>query len=131
MFCQDMNWFLQPMMVTTFCISYQVQVKFCLSKYNAMKTYLGSGGIAPCNLNLSTRWRGVLIFMPRLLYSRCPLDRKLGWPKSQSGGSGEEKKFWLCRESKAGGLARNKIFIDQVNSSAATGIRFIWIFLIK
>jgi hypothetical protein len=43
---------------------------------------LGSGGIAPCILDLGTRWRWVVSFTPRSLYPQgkslwCPLDR--GW----------------------------------------------------
>jgi hypothetical protein len=35
-----------------------------------MKTYWGSGGIAPRILDLSTRWRWVVSFTPRPLYPR-------------------------------------------------------------
>jgi len=41
---------------------------------------LGSGGIAPCILNLATRWKLVLSFMPQLLYPLYPLRRRLGRP---------------------------------------------------
>jgi hypothetical protein len=36
-------------------------------------------------LDLGTRWRWVVSFMPRPLYPRYPLDRRLGGPKSRSG----------------------------------------------
>jgi hypothetical protein len=60
-----------------------------------MKTYWGSGGIAP-RTDLSTRLRRVVSFTPRSLYSqgkspRYPLDRRLDGPQSLSGRSGEEK----------------------------------------
>jgi hypothetical protein len=47
-------------------------------------------------LNIGTRWRGVVSFMPLLLYLKgmslhYPLDRRLGGPQSQSGCCGEEK----------------------------------------
>jgi len=35
-----------------------------------MKTYWGSGGTAPCILDLGTRWRWVVSFTPWLLYPR-------------------------------------------------------------
>jgi hypothetical protein len=67
----------------------KVKLFLCLTKHHAMKTYWGSGGIAPCILNLETtwkivtappildlgtRWRLVVCFMPRPLYPRgeCP-----------------------------------------------------------
>jgi hypothetical protein len=57
---------------------------------------LGSGGIAPRILDLSTRWRWVVSFTPRPLYPQgkspwYPLDRRLGGLQSRSGRSGEEK----------------------------------------
>jgi hypothetical protein len=61
-----------------------------------MKTYWGSGCIAPRILDLGTGWRWVVSFTPRPLHPQekspwYPLDRKLGWPQSQSGRGGEEK----------------------------------------
>jgi len=55
----------------------------------AMKTYWGSGGTAQRILNLSTRCRWVVSFMPRPRYSRgkspgYPLDRRLSGPNSRS-----------------------------------------------
>jgi hypothetical protein len=63
-----------------------------------MKTYGGSGRIAPRNLNLGTRWRGVVSFTPPLLYPqrknrRYPLDKRLGGPQSQFGRGGGRKKW--------------------------------------
>jgi hypothetical protein len=59
---------------------------------------LGSGGIAPCILDLYSGGRWVVSFTPRPLYpqgksSWYALDRRLGWPQSRSGHGGEEKKF--------------------------------------
>jgi hypothetical protein len=59
-----------------------VKLSLCLTMHHAMKTYWGSGGIAPSILDLGTRWRWVVSFTTRPLYpqekSLCfPLDR--GW----------------------------------------------------
>jgi hypothetical protein len=35
----------------------KVKLPLCLTKHDAMKTYCGSGGIAPRILDLGTRWR--------------------------------------------------------------------------
>jgi hypothetical protein len=35
----------------------KVKLSLCLTKHNAMKTYWGSGSIAPRILDLGTRWR--------------------------------------------------------------------------
>jgi hypothetical protein len=56
-----------------------------------MKAYWGSGDI-----DLGTRWRGVVRFTPRPLYLQekspwYPLDRRLGGPQSRSEYGGEEK----------------------------------------
>jgi hypothetical protein len=73
------------------------KVAFCaLTEHHATKAYWGSGGIAPCICDLSTRLRGVVSFTPQLFYPQgkspwYPLDRRLGGPQSQSGCNGEEK----------------------------------------
>jgi hypothetical protein len=61
-----------------------------------MKTYWGSGCIAPRIFNLGISWRWIVSFTPRPLYprdksSRFPLDRRLGGPQRLSGCAGEEK----------------------------------------
>jgi len=66
-----------------------------------MKACWGSGGIAALILDLSTRWRCVVSFMPWPLYSKgkslwYPLDRRLGGPQSQSGHGGKKKKSHHC-----------------------------------
>jgi hypothetical protein len=68
----------------------------CLCKHHAVKTYMGSRGIAPLILDLGTRWRWVVCFTHRPLYPqgknhRYPLDRRLGGPQSRSGHDGEQK----------------------------------------
>jgi hypothetical protein len=75
-------------------VKVRVKGKFVpvLTKHHAM----GSGGIAPRILNLGTRWRCVVRFMPRLLYPQgknpwYPLDRRLCGPQSRSGRGGENK----------------------------------------
>jgi hypothetical protein len=40
-----------------------------LTKHHAMKTYCGSGGIAPRILDLGTRWRLVVSFTPLPLFA--------------------------------------------------------------
>jgi hypothetical protein len=52
-----------------------------------MKTYWGSGGIAPLIIDPGTRWRWVVGFTPRPLYPQekspwYPLDRRLGGPRA-------------------------------------------------
>jgi hypothetical protein len=70
---------------------------------------MGSGGIVPCILNLSTRWRWSVSFtLPAALSrgsnSRYPLGRRLGGSQSRSGRGGEEKNSHHrpCRESNPG-----------------------------
>jgi hypothetical protein len=46
-----------------------------LTTHHAMQAYWGSGGIAPCILNLGTRWRWVVSFTSQQLYPRYPLHR--------------------------------------------------------
>jgi hypothetical protein len=75
---------------------YKRKVSLCLTKHNAMKTYWGSGDIAPLILVLGTRCRWVVSFTPWPLYPQgkspwYPLDRRLGGPQSRSGRGGEEK----------------------------------------
>jgi hypothetical protein len=81
----------------------KVKLSLCLTKHHAMKTYWGSEGVAPCILDLDTRWRRVVSFMPRPLYpqgksSRYPLDRRLGESQSSSGHGGEEENCQSFRE---------------------------------
>jgi len=57
---------------------------------------MGSGCIAPCILNLSTRWCRVASFTPELLYSWYTMNRRVGRPQSWSGDSGKEKNPSLC-----------------------------------
>jgi hypothetical protein len=59
---------------------------------------LGSGGRAPRTLDLDTKWRWVVSFTPRPLYSQGKnpsylLDMRLGGPYSCSGRGDEEKNF--------------------------------------
>jgi hypothetical protein len=83
-----------------------VKDSLCLTKHPSVKTYWGSGGIAPRILDLGTRWRWVVNFTPQPLYPqgkipppRYPLDRSLGGPQSRSGRSGEERTPRHRRES--------------------------------
>jgi hypothetical protein len=54
--------------ITTTTKTTKVKLSLCLTKHHAMKTYWGSGGIAPRILDLGTRWRSVISFTPRPLY---------------------------------------------------------------
>jgi hypothetical protein len=81
----------------------KVKLSLCLTKHHAMKSYWGSGGIAPRILDLGTRWRRVVSFTPWPLYPQGnshwdPLDRRLGGPQSRSGHGGEEKNSQPRRE---------------------------------
>jgi hypothetical protein len=74
----------------------KVKLSLCLTKHHTMKTYRRSGCIAPCNLDLGTRWRWVVSFTPRPLYPQgkspwYPLDGRLGGPQSRSRYGDEEK----------------------------------------
>jgi len=69
-----------------------------------MKTYWGSGGMAPRILNTGTRWRRVVSFTPQPLYlrgksTRCPLDGRLGGPQSRYGRAGRENNHYHCTKS--------------------------------
>jgi hypothetical protein len=71
----------------------KVKLLLCLTEHHAMKTYGGSGDIAPRILDLGTRRRWVVSFTPRPLYPqrkspRYPLDTRLGGPPSRSGRGG-------------------------------------------
>jgi hypothetical protein len=76
------------------------EVKFSLwflTDHHTMKGYWGCRGVAPCILNLCTKWSWMVSFTPMLVYPQgkrpCyPLDRRLGGPQSQPRCSGEEKK---------------------------------------
>jgi hypothetical protein len=66
---------------------------FFLTEHHAIKTYWGSGGIAPHILDLGTRWRWVISFTPRTLYSpgKEPLvSMRLCGLRSRSWRGGEE-----------------------------------------
>jgi hypothetical protein len=74
----------------------KVKLSLCLTKHHATKAYWGSGDTAPCIFYLGSRWRWVVSFTPRPLYSQgkspwYPLDRRLGGPYSRSGRGGGEK----------------------------------------
>jgi hypothetical protein len=66
-------------------------------------------------LDLGTRWKWVVSFMPRPLYlqgnsSPCPLDRRLRGPKNRSGRCGVGKKICCsCRELNPARSARKPI----------------------
>jgi hypothetical protein len=60
--------------------------------------HMGKWRCSAIILDLDTRWRWMVNFMPLLLYSsgenlQYPLNRRLGGPQSQSGGCREKEKF--------------------------------------
>jgi hypothetical protein len=68
----------------------EVKLSLCLIKNYAVKTYGWIDGIAPWILNRCTRWRRVVSFMLRSLYSRVKglrykPDGRLGGPQIKSG----------------------------------------------
>jgi len=56
--------------------------------------FWGSGGIAPCILNLGTRRRLVVSFMPQGRNPQYPYDRMLGGPQ------GEKRSSETCLSDK-------------------------------
>ena len=52
----------------------------------AMKAFRVSGGVSPLILNLGTRWKSVVNFMPSLFFPgkepRCALSRRLDGPRA-------------------------------------------------
>jgi len=75
----------------------KVNLSLSSTKYYAMNTYPGSGGITPRVLNLGARWRLVVSFTSRPLHplgknARYPFDWRLGGPQSRCG-RGVEKKI--------------------------------------
>jgi hypothetical protein len=74
-------------------------------------------------LDFGTRWRWVVSFTPRPLYSRekSPryiLGRRLGEPQSSSGCYGEEKNLVPRRKSNAGRPARSLSLYQQSYSNS-------------
>jgi hypothetical protein len=77
----------------------KIKLSLYLTKHHAMKTYLGSGCIAPRILNFGTWWRCVASFTPWSLYPlgkslplRYPLDKKLVVWAPRSGLDGVAKR---------------------------------------
>jgi hypothetical protein len=103
----------------------KVKLSLCFTKHHVMKTYplptvtyWGNGGIAPYILNFGTRWKWVVSFTHRPLYSRdknppYPWDRRLGEPQRRFGPGGNEKNSHrcLCRELKTGRPNRSLVTI--------------------
>jgi len=88
------------------------------TEHHAMKTYWGSGGIAPCVLDLGTRWRWVVSFTPRPLYpkGRNPDTHWTGgWvgPIAGTDAEAKRKKSHLgpCRGLSPGRPASNSVSI--------------------
>jgi hypothetical protein len=83
----------------------KVKLSLCfLTKHHAMKAHWGVDVQLHSFFDLGTRWRWVVSFTPRLLYSQrkssqYPLDGRLDGPKSCSGCGGGEKNSHPRRES--------------------------------
>jgi hypothetical protein len=91
------------------------RLSLCLSKHHAMKTYWGSGGIAPCILDLGTGWRLAVSFTPRPLYPQgkspwYPLDRLKG-----------QTVPWLKKDP-----VRNQQFIRQQQMFILSSKKRVW-----
>jgi hypothetical protein len=75
-----MGWYTQCAAPNTYS---KVKLSLCLTKHHAMKTYWGSGGIAPRILDFGTRWRWVVSFTPLPLYPQgkppVPTGQEAGW----------------------------------------------------
>jgi len=95
-------WVLLPESYRANCLYVMSHIKvksLWLIKHHTKKT--GSGGIAPCFLNLGTRRRSVVSFKIWLLYAQgknlqYQLDRRLHLPQSWCGHDGEETKISHC-----------------------------------
>jgi hypothetical protein len=48
----------------------KIKLSLCLTQHHAMNTYWDSGSIAPRILDLGTRWKWVVSFTPRPLYTQ-------------------------------------------------------------
>jgi hypothetical protein len=111
----------------------KAKLSLCLTKYHTMKTYWGSGGIAPRILNFSTRWRRVVSFTPRPLYlrgksPRHPLGRRLGGPQSRSWRGGEEKPHHCSSRP-----VRSHLYLGLPSGLSPSGfpIKILYAFLIS
>jgi hypothetical protein len=80
------------------CKGKKAKLSLCLIKHHAMNRYRVAEVYNFTILDPSNRWRWVVSFTLRPLYTRGngpqhPLDRGLGGPQSRSGRSGGEKSF--------------------------------------
>jgi hypothetical protein len=89
-----------------------------LTKHHTMKTYWGSGGIAPRILNLGNRCRWVVSFTPRQLYPRVRapgIPSVRGWVGPRFGHESVAKRtisiYYPCREFNPCRSARNPVCI--------------------
>jgi hypothetical protein len=76
-------------------VKVKLSLHFFLTEHHAIKAYWGSGGISPRILDLGTRWRWVVRFMPWPLYPQgknpwYPMNMRLGGLQSWSGHGGEK-----------------------------------------
>jgi hypothetical protein len=91
----------------------KVKMSLCLTKHHAMRTYWGSGSIAPRILNLGTRWRWVVSLTHRPLYpeERTPGTHWVGgWVGPRTGQDAVVKKIILSprQELNPGRRARSQ-----------------------
>jgi hypothetical protein len=94
-----------------------------------MKTYWGSGGIAPRILDVGIRWRWSASrpsrFTPRERAPVVPMDKRLGGPQRGTGRGGEEK------NSQPPARTRTPLIIQSVAQHYTTELsRLLWGFCI-
>jgi hypothetical protein len=87
--------FLTSRLLGTYILPRKVKLSLCFFNWALRhEGVLGSGGIAPCTLDLDIISRWVTSFTSRPLYPQgksrwYPLDRRLSGPQSRSGRSGD------------------------------------------
>jgi hypothetical protein len=79
------SWWIQSSLTS---LRINVKLYLCSNRHHAIKTCLGSGGIAPCILNLGARWMWVVIFtLTRLTAGENTLSTNWigGWVGTRTG----------------------------------------------
>jgi hypothetical protein len=110
-------------------VKVKLKLSLCLTKQHTMKTYWGSGGIAPRILILGTRWKWVVSFAHRPFYPKgksswYPLDRRLSGSQSCSGRGGEAKNSQPV--ASLNNYSENFCNIERHGSNAALARKGTW-----
>jgi hypothetical protein len=94
--CQELSVVLR-LQFCSFIVKVKVKLTLCLSKYNTMKTYWGSGGYSSTHslplhyMEVSGQLHALTLY-PQGRVSTVPIGWEAGWaPESRSGCCGEEK----------------------------------------